>query len=518
MIAFPKIESPARWIPSIAIGLAALLGLAIVLAGDLPLQMQVILAIAAVGLGVWLVVPNRRILLVCAWVLAHPLSLEKIFLLSPKFAGFLPPTVVVSGSDLIFYLLLITMVLEALCTDRRVFYWNSVIVPYAILVSWVLITFVLCGPTTDGVVQVLQWIKTLLFLVTMSSAIKTREELQTVLLAIALAVLAQSAIVGISFITKRTISFSAKNADAALLAFSGGGAETIIRANGTVGHVNQQAMFHTLFTIPLGALCMVKNPLWRLFAAMVLLASFCAIILTFSRASWVSCAIAATIAFFVAWRRNRISRAGWLGLGLACFIALITAAAFSGLIVKRLTKGDDGASSSRINAALLALEHISLHPLLGVGPGNFINAKVERSPIDWAQNVWLARGYYARPRFVDTMELSDVELEGHRYYTSVPAHNKFLLLTAEFGFVGLALFLLFQWRLAGYAWRSLGTDDPFLWWAGLVLFAVFWATQVEFMFELFYNDKTVLIPLFTNAVMINFVRIVAQEEAGRLPA
>ncbi len=518
MIAFPKIESPAQWIPGLAVVLAALLGVAIVLAGDLSLQMQVILAIAAAGLGVWLVVPNRRILLVCAWVLAHPLSLEKIFLLPPKFHGFLPPTIVVSGSDLVFYLLLLTMVLEALCTERKVFFWNSVIVPYALLVGWVLITFVLCGPTTDGVVQVLQWIKTFFFLIVMSSAIKTREEFQMVLLTIAFAVLAQSALLGITYITKHTISFSAKNSDPPLLAFSGGGTETIVRASGTVGHVNQQAMFHVLFTIPLAALCMVKNPLWRLFTAIVLLASFCAIILTFSRASWISCAIAVAIAFFVAWHQHRISRTGWLGLGVACFVALIAAAAFSVPIVKRLTTGDDGASSSRINAALLALEHISLHPFLGVGPGNFINAKVERSPIDWAQNVWLTRGHYARPRYVDTMELSDVELEGQRYYTSVPAHNKFLLLTAEFGFVGLALFLLFQWRLVGYAWRSLDTDDPFLWWAGLALFAVFWATQAEFMFELFYNDKTVLIPLFTNALMINFVRIVAQERAARSPA
>jgi hypothetical protein len=43
------------------------------------------------------------------------------------------------------------------------------------------------------------------------------------------------------------------------------------------------------------------------------------------------------------------------------------------------------------------------------------------------------------------------------------------------------------------------------------MMAGFFALQIEFMFELFYNDKTVLTPLFVNAIVLNLDRLVAAE-------
>ncbi|HTB81370.1 MAG TPA: O-antigen ligase family protein [Opitutaceae bacterium] len=511
----PRLFAPHRLCAVAAVLLAVVIGLLIPMAGDVKLLSLGIAIAGLVGAGCFLVLPNRRIALVCAWAFVFPLSLEKVFpLFKPAYPGFLIAPVVVSGADLIFYLLTITMFLEAAVQGRKVFHWSAALTPYALLVAWVGVTFFIDWPTSEGVMQIIHWVKMFLFLVVFSSAIRTREELLAVLVTLASAVLVQSGIVIAAYVLKRHLGFSPKAAEAALLSIPSGG-EIITRATGTVGHSNQQAMYQALFTVPLVALFMVRNWIWRIVAALVLLISFCAIILTFSRTSWISCTLAAGVILLIAWRHHRITRAGWLGLCLGALVVVTTAGAFSGLIITRLTKADDGASLSRVHLALLALEHISNHPIKGVGPGNFINAKVATSgPVEWAYNVWLPRNTEYKPHFIGNMEIGQIELNNQWYYSSLPAHNKYLLVAAEMGLVGLALFVWFQWRLFRTALQGLKARDPLLWWTGVILAGTFAVTLNEFTFELFYDDKTVLMPLFVNALMICLARIATSQNEG----
>jgi hypothetical protein len=61
----------------------------------------------------------------------------------------------------------------------------------------------------------------------------------------------------------------------------------------------------------------------------------------------------------------------------------------------------------------------------------------------------------------------------------------------------------------------LRAKDSLLWWAALGLFAAFVATQVEFMFDLFYDDKTVAVPIFVDALALAAARIAAERELRR---
>jgi O-antigen ligase len=273
-------------------------------------------------------------------------------------------------------------------------------------------------------------------------------------------------------------------------------------------------MYQALFTIPLVGLFMVRNWIWRVVIAGVLLASFCAILLTFSRTSWIACGFAAGVILFVAWRHRRISRNGWLGLCLGGLLGLVVVIALSGKIITRLTKADDGASMSRIHLVMSAVEHITHSPFAGVGPGNFLNAKLAVSdPLQWAQPVWLPEGSIYKPRFIDHLELGEVEINGRWYFSSLPAHNKYLLVAAELGLAGLALFMWFQWLLLKGVLKGLRqTSDALLWWVGVGLLGAFAATLLEFMLELFYDDKTMLMPLFVNILMICFARIALQHQ------
>lgn len=488
-------------------------GLLIPLAGDLKMQMRAVLTAGLAGLLAFSVLPNRRIALACAWVLAHPLSLEKVFpVFPPAYQGLMGTSVVVSGSDLVLYALATLLLLEAATSSHQVFFWPPAATPWAILTAWVCIIFFVTHPSATGVIQLIHWIKMLLYLVTLSSAIRTREELFTVLIAGAVAVLLQSAAVAWAYHTNRKVGFSSKVTSEAMMTFTAGEGESLTRATGTVGHVNQQAMFHTFFTIPLVGLLVVRNWIWRSFIALAMTASFCAILLTFSRASWLSCALASVIILSVAWKFGRISRAGWLAIFVGCLVGMVGLGGFSGKIMKRLTKGDDGATSSRLRMAELALEHISSNLAWGVGPGNFINAKLASSdPMNRLRNVWLPRGKSYLPRYLAGLELYEVEIRGQWYYMLGVVHNKVLLVTAELGLVGLSLFAWFQWRVFQAARSLLAARDRVLWWTGAGVFAAFFTTLTEFMLELFYDDKTVLLCLYVAVIAVAGSRILANE-------
>jgi O-antigen ligase len=514
--ALPRAFAPCRLCSAAALGTAVAIGVLLPMYADVKLLTVAIVTVGLAGLGCLLVLPNRRICLTCAWVFVLPLSLEKIFpIFKSEYPNFRISPLVVSGADVALYLLTAALLLERAVYGRKVFSWSAAITPWALLVAWVCVEFVTVWPTNEGIIQVLHWLKMLLFLVVFSSAIRNREEMLAVLATLAVAVLIQSTIVGVTHVLKRPLSFSPKAAEATLISVPSGEESSITRATGTLGHPNQQGMYQAMFTIPLIGFFMVRNWIWRILAALVVLASLCAIIVTVSRTSWISCALAAATIVLMAWRNGRINRVGWLSLGMATLLGIALVGAFSNLIITRLTKADEGASTSRIHLALLALEHISHYPITGVGPGNYINAKLSESEgVEWTFNAWLPPGRLRANRFIGNMEMGQIEIEHRWYHSSLPAHNKYLLIAAELGLIGLALFLWFQWRLLREILRGMQTKDPLMWWFGAALIGTFVVTLNEYNLELFYDDKTVLMPMFANALMIAFARIAVIDKGG----
>jgi O-antigen ligase len=259
----------------------------------------------------------------------------------------------------------------------------------------------------------------------------------------------------------------------------------------------------------------VRNRLWSMVFAGVVFASVCGLLLTFTRASWLAGGLAAAIIVGLAWHAGRITRAGWLALSGALLAGGIVAAVMAGPILSRLSaKGDDGASSSRVRMALLALDHVVNNPATGVGPGNFINAKIRDNPVQWTRNTWLPRGKSYLPRDLAGLELYEIQLEGRWYYFPGVVHNKFLLVAAELGLVGLGLFLWFLWRLLAQARSALRTRDPLLWWLAVCLIAFLATLVTEGMFDLFYDDKTVATPIFVCALILSLAHLVRAERSA----
>jgi len=464
-------------------------------------------------------VPNQRLVLVVLWILLHPLSLEKLFYFgAPPYPDFPMPSVIVSASDLALFLLAGRLALETILLRRKPLAWPAAATPFALLSLWVVVLF-FTAPSVGGGLQILHWAKMLLFLLVLPAAIRSRDELLVVLVALAVAVGLQSLVVWASWQLHRPISFITlfSSAGMPLIGFSSGDGSPLLRASGTFGQVNQQAGMHLFFTLPLIGLIFVRNALWRGLAIAVIGLSLSAILITFSRTAWVGGLGATATLLTVTILCRKMTRRNWAVLGLMAGLGCIALGAFSQPIVKRIFSGDEGATASRFRMMATSLELIASHPILGCGPGNYVADTLGGRDNQRGATTRRARG---EPRLfgkIDGLESYNMTVKGKRSVVPLQVHNKYLLVLVELGIVGLLLLAWFQWRLWQTAWDCLRTSDPMLFWVAAALLGATLATHVYFMLELAYDDKSVLILMVANALVLCLHRIVKAESASALP-
>ncbi len=204
-----------------------------------------------------------------------------------------------------------------------------------------------------------------------------------------------------------------------------------VRVGGTVGSPNSAASYFTLLlATTLGGLLTPLARWWRWGSGALFVLGTLAILLTLSRGGLVGYAISVGCFAFVAWRLR------WISLKLPLYLGgffLLLALVYSDLWWGRFFGADDSAAAlSRLPLMRLAFAMILDHPLLGVGANNFAAA--------WAP--------YLTP---------DIS---HEWIHTV--HNKYLLVWAETGIVGLGAFLAFLLGSLERGWQIVTTHDPFL--------------------------------------------------------
>lgn len=191
------------------------------------------------------------------------------------------------------------------------------------------------------------------------------------------------------------------------------------RVGGTVGSPNSAAAYLSLLVPFCLALAITPVNRWvrRLAIAAGVLGTI-ALVLTQSRGGWIAFGLAGVLLMGYAAASHR-----------ALFRKLIPIVAlgaclmlpFVGLIAERLTVDDNGSAESRLPLMALATTISLDHPLLGVGPNNFVPTMLRYATVEYT-GVWL--------RVV---------------------HNKFLLTFSELGILGLSLFLA---ALGATVWRG----------------------------------------------------------------
>lgn len=202
------------------------------------------------------------------------------------------------------------------------------------------------------------------------------------------------------------------------------------RIAGTLGHPNSFGGYLAL-VLPVSLMILVtpvgKAVKW-LGAASFLLGTV-ALVLTQSRGAWIGYGLSLALLGVFSYQSRWVPRRT---LGLLSIAALVPIAALVNVVAPRLGSFNDAAAQARLPLMQLALTMIGDQPIRGVGVNNYSTALPQYLTIDYSQ-AWIST-----------------------------VHNKYLLVWAETGLVGLAAFLVFLGSALRNGLRVWRSQDPFL--------------------------------------------------------
>ena len=190
-----------------------------------------------------------------------------------------------------------------------------------------------------------------------------------------------------------------------------GGHGSFMRIGGTVGSPNFAAGYLSV-CLALAASVLFTS-LSRGYKTLALLAfgpGCVALLLTFSRGGWIALALALSILCFGVWRRGGLSLKVLLAAG---GLLLLLYFPFHNQVSTRLFGDDKGSAESRVPLMSLAFHIVEANPVLGVGANNFTVVMNRYLSSEFRQGFLFA------------------------------VHNKYLLVFAETGAMGLLAFLAF---------------------------------------------------------------------------
>ncbi len=202
------------------------------------------------------------------------------------------------------------------------------------------------------------------------------------------------------------------------------------RVGGTIGSPNGAGAYLSTLLAPAIAVAVLwRGKALRLLALCGIALGFVALALTASRGAWLATALSITLFGLLTWRRGLVSLKAPLALGC---LALLAVAPFLDSVLLRLSSDAAGSAYSRIPLMKLAMSIISQHPIFGVGANNFA----------------FVMGSYV-----------SLDIAGEWLNT---VHNKYLLVWAETGTIGLVAFLLFLGSILSQSRRVWRGNDPLL--------------------------------------------------------
>lgn len=247
------------------------------------------------------------------------------------------------------------------------------------------------------------------------------------------------------------------------------------RPGGLIGSPIDAATYLSLLLAPVLSLLLTQlHWSYKWLASFTLAVGVIALVLSLSRGAWVTFLLSGLIVCLLAHQR------GWLPIKIpimfGCTILFIVIF-FGGNITTRLFGDDNGSATGRIPLILLALQIIRDHSLLGVGANNY-GAVVSN---------------YLTPEF------------NREWIWTV--HNKFLLVWAENGLVGLIAFLWFLVATMQRGWQTWQVKDRLLSPIALGIVAAIGSQTLHMMADVFHSRPQVQILWMVAALVATMMNL-----------
>lgn len=503
--------------------LAVITGFLIVSLSDLSTKYQVAAVAGVAGVGFLVLSPERRIWCLIQWILIMPLSIEKVFYVAPPiWHGFTEQSITINAADGLLALLLVFLAVKQVLSGERNIYWSPFATIFAAYLGWAIISLIIHvfifndGLASTAPLSLLHLLKMLLFIVLIHSAVRSRGDAILALAAVLFIVFFESIIVGLSYATHEILNFTRFIGGQPQLNLQTYGSQSsdMVRGDGTLGQTNQTATFETFYALAIVGFFGLRNSLFRFLAVIVLAAASLAIVLTFSRAAWISYALAVIVMTFLFLKARAVSKSAWLtGAGIA-IVAVVAIGALSGPIMDRLTRqGDEGATASRLRMIDVALDLAKAYPIIGVGPGEYAEAGLQLQSPAFQTPQWVSIGQKPTSPLVGRLDTVTFQEPGYPSFKQpLSVHNRFLLCLSELGVVGLCLWLLLYWAFLRDALLCFRSVDPFYRAVGIAGIGYIVAAVTYMNLDLFNDDKSIEI-LFFVPVLISAVARCARSKA-----
>lgn len=256
------------------------------------------------------------------------------------------------------------------------------------------------------------------------------------------------------------------------------------RAAGSFGSANVLASFVTLSLAPALALIVMQVEPWRRLLGWTALGLASAtLVLTESRGGWIGAAVALGVFAVGARRRHWLSRRIMVG---ASILGAAGAVLFGARLLERLGQFGNEAAQARLPLNRLALSIIGDNPIFGAGANNFAAAMRTHLTIDYS-NDWIST-----------------------------VHNKYLLVWAETGLVGLISFFAVVGGIVWCGWLLWKMRETVFSPFGLAVVGSVLGTMAHMLVELFHA-RVQYQALWLIAGLAQCALLVARRESTRTP-
>ena len=431
-------------------------------ASEKPLLVVLMLA-AMLGVSLLLAVRERKQLLLHCYIVMLPISIGKTLLTGGDYYW---QTLTINAADLALLPYLLAVMLEWIMAPKKVV--RPVGATAALFyVAWMWITGLMAENAFGGMLAAVTLTKPVLLYFILANEIRTPRALRNVVLAFGAGLLLQFPIVIMQWLTGTGLSLSGART-ASIGQTVAVGDVAAFRPPGLTRHPNELADY-PLFLLPTAVLllCAPKGTASRLakMAAFILLGAGGAIlVISLSRGAWIAGAGSLAFTFFMA-RRRGLMRSRHVRLAITGAVMAVAAVAIVyPAAIKRATGDDQRSTQVRLAMFEQALLIFRSNPIAGVGLGGYYTAAKS----------------YIPPSFG---KYSPALRQG---ITGNVVHNKYLLVLAEHGIVGLIVLLAVYATFFREWYRRkhwLDTGRSLL---ALGLTAALLAQLMFYMFEHFY--------------------------------
>lgn len=415
---------------------------------------------------------NLKLVLFFGYVFSCTIHLTKALIVE---GGIYTPGLSLTVSDLFLIPLLSIWFLEKKIFLKQKIYWSKLHVIPLLFLLWLWFSVSYSGDRFAGFLMCLNYTKYFFVFVFLSDFISNVKYLKLALLAFAMGLCVHFSLAFVEISAGKIINIQGTKTTptGTQLVFEQAGGVHAFRPSGFAGHPNSLANI-LVFTLPTFLILILLGkkmvgPVERLVISSIFFVGLAVLVLTLSRAGWISFTLACIYLLYFGYKRGVVPKTYVQGLLVYAMLGGIATVLIFPTALLRITESDQRSGESRIAMLHQAALIIQRNPILGVGLAGYNRAAQSNIP-----------EYYSHlsPWFQGEL------LKG-------VVHNKYLLVMGETGTIGVTLFVLMLYQFVKVVPRGDFWTNPVYFSLALGIAAGIFGECAFYMFDHFYSDPRI---------------------------